>query len=106
MATADLSASVAALARHIAQDQIAQDIDFNQKLQSTTQVVNRLLTLEAKIGELIEKGWFQSEVSPFYFDNTPSGNIDAFTARIEALEQKVAEMQQKAWTQEALTLTD
>lgn len=106
MATANLSANVAALARYIAQDQIAQDIEFNQKLQAISQATNHLLALEAKVSELIQKGWYQSEVSPFYFDGASSGSTDAFTARIEALEQKVAELQQKAWTQEALTLTD
>lgn len=106
MATANLSANVAALARYIAQDQIAQDIEFNQKLQAITQATNQMLTLEAKVSELIQKGWYQSEVSDLTFGGTRSGNADAFTARLNALEQKVAELQQKAWTQEALTLTD
>ena len=57
MATANLSANVAALARYIAQDQIAQDIEFNQKLQAITQATNQMLTLEAKVSELIKKGW-------------------------------------------------
>lgn len=56
MATANLSANVAALARYIAQDQIAQDIEFNQKLQAISQATNRLLALEAKVSELIQKG--------------------------------------------------
>ena len=56
MATANLSANVAALARYIAQDQIAQVIEFNQKLQAISQATNRLLALEAKVSELIQKG--------------------------------------------------
>ena len=108
MAT-NLSDSVAALARQIAVDQIAQDIDNEQKfakkedVAGSSELTARLLTLESKVTELIQKCWVQEVVEPLSLSVQPSGGQeDAFSVRLSALEAKVSELQTKTWKQEAL----
>ena len=102
MAT-NLSQGVADLARQIAQDQIAQDIAFNAKLNKFNEAVTRLIALESKVRELIAKGWFQESVSDLSYSIPSDTDVDLITARIDTLEQKITELQAKAWVQEPLS---
>lgn len=92
------------LTRKLAEDQIAQDIDFNGKLAAVQQNASRLLALESKVRELIAKCWVQESVAPL--DESPQGGSLDFSERLLALETKVSELQKKAWVQEALVNKD
>lgn len=108
MAT-NLSKGVADLARQIALDQIAQDIKNNdtfakkEDVQSQSETTARLLTLEAKVSELIRVVWVESEVEPLTLSVAGEEDESAFEVRLQALESKVAELESKTWKQEPLT---
>lgn len=108
MAT-NLSQGVADLARQIALDQIAQDIKNNdtfakkEDVQSQSETTARLLTLEAKVSELIRVVWVESEVEPLTLSVAGEEDESAFEVRLQALESKVAELESKTWKQEPLT---
>lgn len=108
MAT-NLSQGVADLARQIALDQIAQDIKNNdtfakkEDVQSQSETTARLLTLEAKVSELIRVVWVESEVEPLTLSVAGEKDESAFEVRLQALESKVAELESKTWKQEPLT---
>lgn len=105
MAT-NLSGSVAELARQIALDQITQDIENEQKFVKKSDQgssVDRLLTLESKVTELIQKVWAEAPIAPLTLDTTTTDTEQtAFEVRLTALEEKVEELQSKTWKQEAL----
>lgn len=103
---ATMSESVAALARQIALDQITQDLENEEKFVKKTDQgssTDRLLVLEDKVSELIEKVWAESEIAPLALDTaTTETETTAFEVRLKALEEKVVELQQKTWKQEEL----
>lgn len=105
MAT-NLSGSVAELARQIALDQITQDIENEQKFVKKSDQgssVDRLLTLESKVTELIQKVWAEAPIAPLTLDTTTTDTEQtAFEVRLAALEEKVEELRSKTWKQEAL----
>jgi hypothetical protein len=105
MAT-NLSGSVAELARQIALDQITQDIENEQKFVKKSDQgssVDRLLTLESKVTELIQKVWAEAPIAPLTLDTTTTDTEQtAFEVRLTALEEKVEELRSKTWKQEAL----
>lgn len=100
------SGSVAALARQIALDQITQDIENEQKFVKKSDQgssVDRLLTLESKVTELIQKVWAEAPIAPLTLDTTTTDTEQtAFEVRLAALEEKVEELRSKTWKQEAL----
>ena len=108
MAT-NLSQEVADLARRVALDQIKQDIKNNETfakktdVESFTQLTARLLSLEAKVSELIQKVWAQEKIAPLTFDVISEDDSDAFRVRLTALEAKVEELRIKTWKQAALS---
>ena len=63
MAT-NLTERIEDLARQIAVDQVAQDINNNQKFAPKVSVEERLTALEAKLNELISVAWKESAVEP------------------------------------------
>lgn len=71
MAT-NLSQAVADLARHIATDQVAQDMKNNSTF-ATKEEVNalsaRLSAVEEKLQELISVAWVQQQVLPLSLTN-------------------------------------
>lgn len=101
-----LSGSVAELARQIALDQITQDIENEQKFVKKSDQgssVDRLLTLESKVTELIQKVWAEAPIAPLTLDTTTTDTEQtAFEVRLTALEEKVEELRLKTWKQEAL----
>lgn len=105
MAT-NFSGSVAELARQIALDQITQDIENEQKFVKKSDQgssVDRLLTLESKVTELIQKVWAEAPIAPLTLDTTTTDTEQtAFEVRLAALEEKVEELRSKTWKQEAL----
>lgn len=105
MAT-NFSGSVAELARQIALDQITQDIENEQKFVKKSDQgssVDRLLTLESKVTELIQKVWAEAPIAPLTLDTTTTDTEQtAFEVRLTALEEKVEELRSKTWKQEAL----
>lgn len=105
MAT-NFSGSVAELARQIALDQITQDIENDQKFVKKSDQgssVDRLLTLESKVTELIQKVWAEAPIAPLTLDTTTTDTEQtAFEVRLTALEEKVEELRSKTWKQEAL----
>lgn len=107
MAT-NLSQEVADLARRVALDQIEQDIKNNEtfakksEVGSSTQNTARLLSLEAKVSELIQKIWTQEKVEPLSLAVVSETDNDAFRVRLTALEEKVEELRTKTWKQTAL----
>ena len=105
MAT-NLSGSVAELARQIALDQITQDIENEQKFVKKSDQgssVDRLLTLESKVTELIQKVWAEAPIAPLTLDTTTTDTEQtAFEVRLTALEEKVEELRSKTWKQKAL----
>lgn len=105
MAT-NFSGSVAELARQIALDQITQDIENDQKFVKKSDQgssVDRLLTLESKVTELIQKVWAEAPIAPLTLDTTTTDTEQtAFEVRLAALEEKVEELRSKTWKQEAL----
>ena len=100
------SGSVAELARQIALDQITQDIENEQKFVKKSDQgssVDRLLTLESKVTELIQKVWAEAPIAPLTLDTTTTDTEQtAFEVRLAALEEKVEELRSKTWKQEAL----
>lgn len=100
------SGSVAELARQIALDQITQDIENEQKFVKKSDQgssVDRLLTLESKVTELIQKVWAEAPIAPLTLDTTTTDTEQtAFEVRLTALEEKVEELRSKTWKQEAL----
>lgn len=100
------SGSVAELARQIALDQITQDIENEQKFVKKSDQgssVDRLLTLESKVTELIQKVWAEAPIAPLTLDTTTTDTEQtAFEVRLAALEEKVEELRLKTWKQEAL----
>lgn len=100
------SGSVAELARQIALDQITQDIENEQKFVKKSDQgssVDRLLTLESKVTELIQKVWAEAPIAPLTLDTTTTDTEQtAFEVRLTALEEKVEELRLKTWKQEAL----
>lgn len=98
---ATLSESIDALARKVAEDQIAQDIEFNAKLQKQEQSFSRLLALEARVKRLIDIVWVEEKIEPLSLSVT-STKDGAFLVRLKALEDKVTELETKTWKQEAL----
>lgn len=100
------SGSVAELARQIALDQITQDIENEQKFVKKSDQgssVGRLLTLESKVTELIQKVWAEAPIAPLTLDTTTTDTEQtAFEVRLTALEEKVEELRLKTWKQEAL----
>ena len=100
------SGSVAELARQIALDQITQDIENEQKFVKKSDQgssVDRLLTLESKVTELIQKVWAEAPIAPLTLDTTTTNTEQtAFEVRLTALEEKVEELRSKTWKQEAL----
>lgn len=107
MAT-NLSDAVASLARQIATDQVAQDITIaatyatKSEVKPQSETTARLLTLEAKVTELIRVVWAESEVEPLSLSVKGEANESAFAVRLAALEEKVAELEDKTWKQEPL----
>lgn len=93
---ATLSESIDALARKVAEDQIAQDIEFNAKLQKQEQSFSMLLTLEARVKRLIDIAWVEEKVEPLSLSVT-STTSGAFLVRLGALERKVEELESKVW---------
>lgn len=98
---ATLSESIDALARKVAEDQIAQDIEFNAKLQKQEQSFSRLLALEARVKRLIDIVWVEEKIEPLSL-SVSSTKDGAFLVRLKALEDKVTELETKTWKQEAL----
>lgn len=107
MAT-NLAQGVADLALQMAVDQIAQDIKNNEifakkeDVKPTSELTERLLTLEAKVSELIRVVWVESAIEPLDLSVNGSGDESAFTVRLTALEAKVSELEIKTWKQEPL----
>ena len=102
------SGSVAALAKQIALDKIVQDIEnekkFVKKGEDQGSSADRLLILESKVTELIQKVWAESLIEPLTLDTTTTETAKtAFEVRLAALEAKVEELRTKAWKQEALS---
>lgn len=102
------SGSVADLAKQIALDQIAQDIaneeKFVKKGEDQGSSADRLLVLEDKVQELIQKVWAESKIDLLTLDTTTTATEKtAFEVRLAALEAKVEELRSKAWKQEALS---
>ena len=65
MAT-NLTERIEDLARQIAVDQVAQDINNNQKFAPKASVEERLTALEAKLNELISVAWTLSPSAPMH----------------------------------------
>lgn len=108
MAT-NLSQEVADLARRVALDQIEQDIKNNETfakktdVEGASQTTARLLALESKVTELIQKVWAEAPIAPLTLDTTTTDTEQtAFEVRLAALEEKVEELRSKTWKQEAL----
>lgn len=86
------SGSVAELARQIALDQITQDIENEQKFVKKSDQgssVDRLLTLESKVTELIQKVWAEAPIAPLTLDTTTTDTEQtAFEVRLLPLKKR------------------
>lgn len=103
---ATLQKRIEDLARQVALDQIAQDIDNEQKFARkddvvSTEAIERLMTLEGKVARLIRICWVQEEVKPLTLQVSDEANNDQFLVRLSSLEEKVSELIEKTWKQEA-----
>lgn len=103
---ATLQKRIEDLARQVALDQIAQDIDNEQKFARkddvvSTEAIERLMTLEGKVARLIRICWVQEEVKPLTLQVSDEANNDPFLVRLSGLEEKVSELIEKTWKQEA-----
>lgn len=103
---ATLQQRIEDLARQVALDQIAQDIDNEQKFARkddvvSTEAIERLMTLEEKVARLIGICWVQEEVKPLTLPVSDEANNDPFLVRLSSLEEKVSELIEKTWKQEA-----
>lgn len=103
---ATLQKRIEDLARQVALDQIAQDIDNEQKFARkddvvSTEAIERLMTLEGKVARLISICWVQEEVKPLTLQVSDEANNDPFLVRLSSLEEKVSELIEKTWKQEA-----
>lgn len=103
---ATLQKRIEDLARQVALDQIAQDIDNEQKFARkddvvSTEAIERLMTLEGKVVRLIRICWVQEEVKPLTLQVSDEANNDPFLVRLSSLEEKVSELIEKTWKQEA-----
>lgn len=97
---ATLQKRIEDLARQVALDQIAQDIDNEQKFARkddvvSTEAIERLMTLEGKVARLIRICWVQEEVKPLTLQVSDEANNDPFLVRLSSLEEKVSELIEK-----------
>lgn len=103
---ATLEQRISDLARKVAQDQIKQDIENNEKFVHKDEIgggldlSNRLLVLEGQVSRLISITWKEEQIEPLSLQ-TNSDSDDAFSVRLSALETKVQELIDKTWKQEA-----
>lgn len=63
MAT-NLSQGVADLARQIAVDMVAKEMEIQQANQQIAALTDRISALESKLNELISVAWTEAEVTP------------------------------------------
>ena len=106
---ATLEQRVSDLARKVAQDQIKQDIENNEKFVHKNEIEgvgwldlsNRLLVLEDQVSRLIQIVWKELPIEPLSLQTNSDSDEDAFSVRLSALETKVQELVDKTWKQEA-----
>lgn len=106
---ATLEQRVSDLARKVAQDQIKQDIENNEKFVHKNEIEvggwldlsNRLLVLEGQVSRLIPIVWKELPIEPLSLQTNSDSDEDAFSVRLSALETKVQELIDKTWKQEA-----
>ena len=104
---ATLEQRISDLARKVAQDQIKQDIENNEKFVHKDEIgggldlSNRLLVLEGQVSRLISITWKEEPIEPLSLQTNSDSDEDAFSVRLSALETKVQELIDKTWKQEA-----
>lgn len=107
---ATLEQRVSDLARKVAQDQIKQDIENNEKFVHKNEIEvgggwldlsNRLLVLEGQVSRLIPIVWKELPIEPLSLQTNSDSDEDPFSVRLSALETKVQELIDKTWKQEA-----